>query len=83
MFKTKEEILTTILKTLPYSEQISGLDFSSEEDAIRFVWRENNKLRVTLSGDVNEIGDGVLIGNDISILVRQLIKNQWVSTLFV
>ena len=82
MFKTKEELLTAILKLLPYSDQITELDFSTEETAIRLIWRKSNKFRIGLSGEVKEVGNGVLIGSDISILFRELLKRQWVSMQF-
>ena len=54
MFNTKEELLMAVLKSLPYSDQITELDFSSEEKAIRLVWRKSNKFRISLSGGVEE-----------------------------
>lgn len=78
MFNTKEELLTNVLKSLPYSDQITELDFSSEEKAIRLAWRKTNKFRISLSGDVEEVEKGVLIVSDISILFRELLKRQWV-----
>ena len=82
MFKTKEELLTAILKSLPYSDQITELDFSTEETAIILIWRKSNKFRIGISGEVEEVGNGVLIGSDISILFRELLKRQWVSIQF-
>ena len=82
MFNTKEELLTAVLKSLPYSDQITELDFSLEERAIRLIWRKSNKFRITLSGEIEEVGDGILIGSDISILFRELLKRQWASMQF-
>lgn len=76
MFKTKEELLTAVLKSLPYSDQITDLDFSTEETAIRLIWRKSNKFRIDINGGVEEVGNGVLIGSDISILFRELLKRQ-------
>lgn len=77
MFKTKEELVTAIIQAIPYSDHISDLDFTTETNAVIFTWRKTNKFRVTISGGVDEVGDGVLIGSDMAILVRELIKKQW------
>lgn len=67
-----------INKCLPYPDQIKDLDFTTEETTIRFAWRET-KFRIDIIGSVEEVGDGVLIGSDICILLRELLKRQWVS----
>lgn len=74
MYNTKEELLVAVFKCLPYSDQISDLDFSNEKSAIRFIWR-TNKFRVSLSGNVEEYGNGVLSTTDICILFRKLLEN--------
>lgn len=78
MFKTKEELLTAVLKSLPHPNHINDLDLSSETEAVMFTWRQN-KLRVQLSGHVDEVGDGVLIGSNLSILVHQLLLNYYMN----
>lgn len=78
MFNTKEELLTAVLKSLPHSNHIDDLDLSSETEAIRFTWRQS-KLRVQLSGHVDEVGDGFLVGSNLSILVRQLLLNYYMN----
>lgn len=81
MYNTKEELFMAINKCLPYPAQISELDFSTEKDAIRLTWRKTNKFRISTNGHVEEVSDGVLIGSDISIMFRELIKRQYVSGL--
>lgn len=81
MYNTKEELFMAINKCLPYPEQISDLDFSTENDAIILTWRKSNKFRVSTNGHVEEVGDGVLIVSNISIMFRELIKRQFVSGL--
>jgi hypothetical protein len=79
MFKTKSELLEAVIKALPYPQHITELDLSAE-DSIRLVWRKSNKFRISLSGFVEEVGDGVLIGSDISILFEALLKNVYMHS---
>ena len=81
MYNTKEELFICINKCLPYPDQISDLDFSTEKDAVILTWRKTNKFRITTNGHVEEVVDGVLIGSNISIMFRELIKRQYVSDL--
>ena len=81
MYNTKEELLMAIYKCLPYPEQISDLDFSTDNDAIRLTWRKKNKFRISTNGHVEEVSDGILIVSDISIMFRELIKRQYASCL--
>lgn len=73
-FETKEKAIEAIVNALPYPQHISDWDLSIENE-IRFTWRKDNRFRLDLqSGRVEEVGDGVLIGSDISILVTKLLK---------
>lgn len=74
MYNTKEELCMAINKCLPYPDQISDLDFSSEKDAIRLTWRKTNEFRISLNGQVEEVDGCFLVGSDISIMFRQLLK---------
>jgi hypothetical protein len=81
MYNTKEELFIAINKSLPYPDQISDLDFSTEKDVIRLTWRKTNKFRISTNGHVEKVGNSVLIGSDISIMFRELIKHQYMSGL--
>lgn len=76
LVEKKESLVEIIYRALPYSNQIESLDLS-EDGAIRFRWR-GNKFRISQhSLLVEEIGDGVLMGSDISILLEKLIILAW------
>ena len=75
LVEKKEQLVEIIYSSLPYSNEIENLDLS-ESDAVRFKWR-GNKFRVSQSLMVEEVGNGVLIGSDISILLEKLIKLTW------
>ena len=68
--RTIEELVTLVFKALPYSNQIEGLAF--ESGAIRFRWRSQH-FRVTTGLEVDTVGDGILIGDDASIVLSALL----------
>lgn len=74
---TKDQLLELILRGLPYSNQIKNIDTQSESQAVRFDWR-GARYRVYTVGeyglDVEEVGNGVLIGSDKAILMAGLLK---------
>lgn len=74
MFETKEQLIMAINHSLPYPSQITNLRFSDETKAVRFTWRKDNHFRIDLDGKVWEVGDGILIGSDMSILLEELIR---------
>ena len=67
----KVEILERVLRVMPYPNQIH--DIETEDDAIRFRWRSQH-FQITTSLCVDTVGDGVLIGDDASILLAALIR---------
>lgn len=75
LVEKKESLVEIITKAMPYSNQIEQWDFS-EDCAVRFFWR-GNKFRVSNNLGVETVGNGVLIGSDISILLEKLIKLAW------
>lgn len=75
LIEKKEHLIEIINKALPYANQIEKWDLT-EERAIRFSWR-GNKFRVSFNLGVEEVGNGVLIGSDICILLEKLIKLAW------
>lgn len=74
MFKTKDELLETIIDCLPYPQQITKLNITKANDAIYFTWRVDNHFKIELNGNVSEVDDTVLIVNDICIILRELLK---------
>jgi len=75
---TKDEAVELVYRSLPYSSQISGLDITSEESAIRFCWR-GGKYRMSFYeqggiGGVETVDGGMLVGDRESILLQSLLK---------
>jgi len=70
----KNEILNVVLATIPYPRQVCDIDLDAEDEAIRFTWRAN-RFRVDKNLSVEEVGHGVLMGSDIAILLRELLRN--------
>ncbi len=74
------ERMETVLKSLPYADQIRDIDMS-KDDEIRFTWR-GARYKVADDLFVEEVGNGVLIGSDLSILMRALLtRSRLLSTL--
>ena len=74
LIETKEKAVELINKVVPYSQQIKDWDFTTEENAIRFEWR-SDVFRVDLTYcSVEEVGDGILSGSNIAILLTHLLK---------
>ncbi len=71
---TKSAIWERILQRLPYPDQIRAVDLTHDTD-VRFAWR-GDRFRVGSNFDVDEVGDGVLIGSNISILLGALLKRR-------
>ena len=67
------DIILLLVRCLPYPGQITELE--TESDAIRFKWRSQH-FRVSTSMCVETVGEGVLIGDDASILLQALLKNE-------
>ena len=65
------EMLERTIQRIPYPSQISQLEF--ERAAIRFTWR-GHRFRVSESMIVETVGNGVLIGDNASILLQELLK---------
>ena len=58
---------------IPYPNQIKDYDINNK-DQIRFTWR-GTRFKVDFqNASVDEVGNGVLIGSDLSILIEALIK---------
>lgn len=79
MFETKENLLMAINKCLPYPDQITDLDFSSNSNSIYFTWRKTNHFKIGINGSV-EVIDGCFSSvSDICIIFRELLKHQYIS----
>ncbi len=68
---TPVKTLERVLRVMPYPNQIHSIEM--EDDAIRFRWRQQH-FQITTSLCVETVGDGVLIGDDTSILLAALIR---------
>jgi len=66
------ETFEVILKALPYPQQISKIQ--EDGSSIQFTWR-GITFRVSESLMVEEVGDGVLIGSNSSIILSALLKS--------
>ena len=66
------ERFEVVLNGLPYVKQINDIDFR-EENAVCFKWR-GTTYRVSGACYVEEVGDGILVGSDKAILLRELLK---------
>lgn len=64
--------LETVLKGLPYPNQMKDIDMS-EENAIRFTWRQV-RFRVAHDFNVEEVEGRFLAGGNLSILLEALLK---------
>jgi len=80
-FKEKEDTggakartLELLLKAIPYPDHITRLDITTHKDAIQFTWRNDNTFRLYTNLEVEEVEDGFLTINNISILLRNMIK---------
>lgn len=72
--KSHGEAIELLIKALPYPEHISNIQ-TEQADRIYFHWR-NEKYKLTFKSiDVSRIDNTIEIGDDASILMRQLIKN--------
>lgn len=68
------QLIELIIRALPYASQIRELEI--DESGVRFAWR-SQRFRVDNTMNVDTIGDGVLIGDDASILLGELIKKEY------
>ena len=70
--KTIPEVILRVCQAIPYPGQIRDME-TEGDSAIRFKWRSQH-FRVSKNLSVETVGDGVLIGDDASILLRALLK---------
>jgi hypothetical protein len=77
MTYTQAEIIQAVYQGLPYSAGCTDIDITSEPNALRFTWR-GTRFRVSSTCLVEEVENGMLCSNSLSILARQLIEQQLV-----
>lgn len=73
----KADLIMTIVRGIPYSEQIERLDITSDANAIRFSWR-GVRFRVSTSMGVEEVDKSTLGGSNLSILAEECIKQAYI-----
>lgn len=72
---THEKVLEKVIKKIPFPETISDIDITSEEDAVRFSWRGDLvRFRVTKTFSVEEVEDGFLGSNNLTIMLEALLR---------
>lgn len=71
------KLIELIVQTIPYPSHITDWDFS-EEDAIRFQWRETS-FRVSKNLFVEERDRCFLKGSDITIIFETLLKKVYLE----
>ena len=73
---TKEELVQVIYSTMPYPSQIRDLDFTTEDNAVRFSWR-CDRFRVVILNttiSVEQVEGNVLVGSNITIILNELLN---------
>ena len=68
---TPAKIIELIIRALPHPHLIRDIDIGI--NYVRFTWR-GSRYSVNERGDVEEVGDGVLIGSDRAILMRTCLE---------
>lgn len=71
---TKAKMLEAVLTEIPLPQQIREIDITSEENAVRFTWRDQ-RFRVQ-DQLVEEIVEGMRSGSNTAILLSALIKRR-------
>lgn len=74
---TKEQILESMFRKLPYSYHIKNIDLSAK-DEVRFTWRGTSYVADTF-GSVWEVENGCLVSSDRSILMRFVLRQHAVE----
>lgn len=67
----KDQLLTAIVQNVPHPQHIKDIDTSHTEQ-VRFTWR-GTRFAASVNGGLDEVGDNVLIGSDIAILMRNIV----------
>lgn len=78
MVETKEQLVELIYKALPYSQQITQLEFTNSNDSIRFEWRGEH-IQVKLSLGVSIIDDKLIGSSNLTMLIEKILKMIWIK----
>lgn len=79
MFETTTEIIEAVYGSIPYSNQINGLEIG--DTFIKFRWRAN-RYKIDVNGNVDDNSDkNILTSTSASILMHQLIHRYYTSKL--
>lgn len=76
---TKDKAVELLYKAIPYSNHITKLDTISEDKAILFTWRGDRFRFLIDYMSIEEVGNGVLMGSNISILMGAILKSAYVN----
>jgi hypothetical protein len=71
---TQGEGMELLLRSIPYSNQISDIDLTNEK-AIYFTWRYDRFKFDLESGRIDEHKEGCLYGTNLAMLMSALIKS--------
>lgn len=68
------QLFEVVIRSIPYPSQITNI--AIEENAIRLTWR-GHRFRVSTKGHVETVGSGVLIGDNMAILLQSVIADEF------
>jgi hypothetical protein len=78
MYATTPELIESVYRCLPHSEQIK--DLSVRKDSIQISWR-SQKFRISLGGSVEQVEGVLLTTDDISLLFRKILHDDHIKQL--
>jgi hypothetical protein len=70
---TKDELLSCIIEVFSQKCRITEIDTTTKEAAVRLTV-DGNRLQLNIYGDVESVGEGMLIGDFTAKLVEMLVK---------
>lgn len=77
-FSSQGQVLEVLLNAVPYPNQIKNIDLSYDK-AVYFTWR-SSRFKVELSTGSVDVSEGqMLIGNDVAILLRELMQRTLIN----
>ena len=74
LIETKGKAVELLNKSLPYPEHMGNIDLD-KENVLHFDWRSARYVLDMQFCDVMESKEGMLFGNDASILMTKLLKD--------
>lgn len=76
--ETTDKAIQLLYRALPYSNQIKNLD-TTKRGYISFDWRSDSFFLTISTGHLVQIIDNMQHGSNLSILMEELLKNQYVA----